>query len=116
MEFEFDLGSDTAMSVASEMVEEMSLSHSDAARIAQAIKEEIFSLTHKVMGDQHRAAASYGSVSDDESGPLRRAPSDGLTALSDGTLLESNGMEVKYEASPALYPLTIQLLTLLIML
>ena len=37
VEFEFDLASDTAISVASEMVEEMSLSHSDAAIIAQVL-------------------------------------------------------------------------------
>ena len=37
VEFEFDLASDTAISVASEMVEEMSLSHSDAAIIAQVM-------------------------------------------------------------------------------
>jgi len=37
VEFEFDLASDTAISVASEMVEEMSLSHVDAAIIAQVI-------------------------------------------------------------------------------
>ena len=30
MEFDFDLGADTAMSVASEMVEDLSLSHEDA--------------------------------------------------------------------------------------
>ena len=102
VEFDFDLGSDTAISVASEMVEEMSLSHSDAARIAQAIKEEIFSLTHKVMGSHHQAAASYGSVSDDESGSLRPPPSDsGMTAISDTTMQESTALEVKYEVSPS---------------
>ena len=47
MEFDFDLVSDTAMSVASEMVEEMSLSHEDAHKISLAIKEEIKALTHK---------------------------------------------------------------------
>ncbi len=101
MEFEFDLGSDTAISVASEMVEEMSLSHSDAARIAQAIKEEIFNLTHKVQSGQHRAAASYGSVSDDEGAPIRAPPSEfegGMTAASDGVLHEGNIADVKYEA------------------
>ncbi len=30
VEFDFDLGADTAMSVASEMVEDLSLSHEDA--------------------------------------------------------------------------------------
>lgn len=100
MEFEFDLGSDTAISVASEMVEEMSLSHTDAARIAQAIKEEIFFLTHKGPGSNHRAAPSYCSVSDDESNPPRPPPSEGgLTAASDGVLHEAGIPEVKYEAS-----------------
>ena len=98
VEFEFDLGSDTAISVASEMVEEMSLSHSDAARIAQAIKEEIFNLTHKVQSGQHRAAASYGSVSDDESAAARPPPSEGGTAAFDGGLHEGNITDVKYEA------------------
>lgn len=48
VEFDFDLASDTATSVASEMVEEMSLSACDAARIASAIRAEILALTHKV--------------------------------------------------------------------
>ena len=99
VEFDFDLGSDTAISVASEMVEEMSLSHSDAARIAQAIKEEIFNLTQKVQSGQHRAAASYGSVSDDESAATRPPPSEsGMTAASDGLIQEGNISDVKYEA------------------
>lgn len=103
VEFDFDLGSDTAISVASEMVEEMSLSHSDAARIAQAIKEEIFNLTHKVQSEQHRAAASYGSVSDDESAVVRPPPSEGgMTAASDGVLHEGNINDVKYEARSSL--------------
>ena len=39
------MGADTAMSVASEMVEDLSLSHNDAIAIAAAIKQEIKQLT-----------------------------------------------------------------------
>ncbi|KAL0048928.1 hypothetical protein WJX82_002575 [Trebouxia sp. C0006] len=45
VEFDFDMGADTAMSVASEMVEDLSLSHDDAKAIAAAIKQEIKQLT-----------------------------------------------------------------------
>lgn len=45
VEFDFDMGADTAMSVASEMVEDLSLSHDDAKAIAAAIKQEIKKLT-----------------------------------------------------------------------
>ena len=45
VEFDFDMGADTAMSVASEMVEDLSLSHNDAIAIAAAIKQEIKQLT-----------------------------------------------------------------------
>ena len=45
MEFDFDLGADTAMSVATEMVNELSLSHEDARAIATAIGDEIKQLT-----------------------------------------------------------------------
>ena len=67
VEFDFDLASDTAMSVASEMVEEMSLSHGDAHKIAHAIKEEILSLTHKPLEepavDSHSEDGSFGHLS-----------------------------------------------------
>ena len=83
VEFEFDLGSDTAISVASEMVEAMSLSHLDAARIAEAIKEEIFNLTHNAHITAHRPAPSYGSVSDDEGVTVRPPASEGgMTTVS----------------------------------
>jgi WNK lysine deficient protein kinase len=45
VEFDFDLAADTAMSVASEMVEDLSLSHEDARAIASAIKNEVQTLT-----------------------------------------------------------------------
>ena len=45
VEFNFDLAADTAMSVAGEMVQEMSLSHEDAQHIAEAIRTEIRQLT-----------------------------------------------------------------------
>lgn len=45
VEFEFDLGEDTAASVACEMVEEMALSQDDAHSIASAIKKEVRLLT-----------------------------------------------------------------------
>ena len=45
VEFDFDMGADTAMSVASEMVEDLSLSHDDAKAIAAAIRQEIKQLT-----------------------------------------------------------------------
>ena len=41
VEFAFDLGADTALSVAGEMVHDLSLSHGDAAAIASAIRAEI---------------------------------------------------------------------------
>ena len=47
VEFDFDLGADTAMSVATEMVNELSLSHEDARAIATAIGDEIKQLTGK---------------------------------------------------------------------
>ena len=49
VEFDFDLGADTAMSVATEMVNELSLSHDDARSIAMAIGEEIKQLTGKLV-------------------------------------------------------------------
>lgn len=45
VEFDFDMRADTAMSVASEMVEDLSLSHDDARAIAAAIKQEVKQLT-----------------------------------------------------------------------
>ena len=45
MDFDFDLGADTAMSVASEMVEDLSLSAEDARAVAAAIRDEIKLLT-----------------------------------------------------------------------
>lgn len=39
VEFDFDLGSDTAMSIASEMVDDLTLSRDDAQSIASAIKQ-----------------------------------------------------------------------------
>jgi hypothetical protein len=96
VEFEFDLAFDTAISVASEMVEEMSLSHVDAAIIAQAIKEEIFSLTHK--SQHHPGAASFGSASDDEGCHARQATSDsGMTGTSDPGAHESAATQLKFE-------------------
>lgn len=73
VEFDFDLTNDTAMSVASEMVEEMSLSHNDAHRIAQAIKEEIFNLTQKA---RQAAEQVSGHSSDEDAAIQRRALSD----------------------------------------
>ncbi|KAK9834073.1 hypothetical protein WJX81_007927 [Elliptochloris bilobata] len=57
VEFDFDLGADTAMSVASEMVEDLSLSHEDAQMIARAIKNEIRALT----GSEHERAEPRAS-------------------------------------------------------
>lgn len=51
VEFDFDLGADTAMSVATEMVNELSLSHEDACSIAGAIGEEIRQLTGKLVSN-----------------------------------------------------------------
>ncbi len=107
VEFEFDLASDTAISVASEMVEEMSLSHEDAAVIAQAIKNEIFNLTHRSAAypyphPHHPGAASFGSASDDEAPHARggRAPSEsGMTGTSEVGAHESAATEVKFEVS-----------------
>lgn len=45
VEFEFDVSRDTAISVASEMVEDLQLSQEDAAAIAAAIRDEIATLT-----------------------------------------------------------------------
>ena len=87
VEFDFDLASDTAMSVASEMVEEMSLSHSDAERIALAIKNEIWNLTHKVQqGAEH---TSTGSASDDEAAGKKGPPSEGSAKPEVGAGLRS---------------------------
>ncbi|BDA41908.1 probable serine/threonine-protein kinase WNK2 at N-terminal half [Coccomyxa sp. Obi] len=62
VEFDFDLAADTAYSVASEMVSDLSLSHEDAKMIARAIKEEIVALTEG--SSPHRRYASI--FSDDE--------------------------------------------------
>jgi len=59
VEFDFDMGADTAMSVASEMVEDLSLSHDDARAIAAAIKQEIKQLT----GQAPMFSVVHGSVS-----------------------------------------------------
>ncbi len=58
VEFDFDMGADTAMSVASEMVEDLSLSHDDAKAIAAAIKQEIKQLT----GQAPMFSVVHGSV------------------------------------------------------
>lgn len=47
VQFDFDLESDTAFDVASEMVEDLQLSPKDAAAIAAAIKDEVSLLTGK---------------------------------------------------------------------
>ncbi len=52
------MGADTAMSVASEMVEDLSLSHDDAKAIAAAIKQEIKQLT----GQAPMFSVVHGSV------------------------------------------------------
>lgn len=59
VEFDFDMGADTAMSVASEMVEDLSLSHDDAKAIAAAIKQEIKQLT----GQAPMFSVVHGSAS-----------------------------------------------------
>ena len=61
VEFDFDLGADTAMSVASEMVEDLSLSAEDAKNIAAAIREEIKLLTGIM---ERRGKDSLASSSD----------------------------------------------------
>jgi Oxidative-stress-responsive kinase 1 C-terminal domain len=60
VEFDFDLGEDTAMSVASEMVEDLALSAEDARAIAAAIKDEIKLLTGLLdrRGDDSLASSS----------------------------------------------------------
>lgn len=57
VQFHFDLGTDTAMSVASEMVDDLCLSAEDARSIAAAIREEILLLT----GLMCRPAESHSS-------------------------------------------------------
>ena len=62
MDFDFDLGADTAMSVASEMVEDLSLSAEDARAVAAAIRDEIKTLTgllHR-RGNDSLASSSNG--------------------------------------------------------
>ena len=62
MDFDFDLGADTAMSVASEMVEDLSLSAEDARAVAAAIRDEIKMLTgllHR-RGNDSLASSSNG--------------------------------------------------------
>ncbi|KAK9823221.1 hypothetical protein WJX72_001156 [[Myrmecia] bisecta] len=67
VEFDFDLAADTAMSVASEMVEDLSLSHDDAKAIAAAIKDEIAALTARGADMHHADDAS--SCSSQQLGP-----------------------------------------------
>ncbi len=62
MEFDFDLGADTAMSVASEMVEDLSLSAEDARSIAAAIREEIKLLTGLLQRGEDSLASSSAGV------------------------------------------------------
>ena len=57
MEFDFDLVADTAISVASEMVDEMSLSPEDARSISMAIKDEIRKLTKEGSYSGERCAS-----------------------------------------------------------
>jgi len=71
----------------------------------QAIKEEIFSLTHQAAAQphpHHPGAASFGSASDDE-GPHSRGghtPSEGgMTGTSDMGAHESAATDVKFEVS-----------------
>jgi Oxidative-stress-responsive kinase 1 C-terminal domain len=62
VDFDFDLGADTAMSVASEMVEDLSLSAEDARAVAAAIRDEIKTLTgllHR-RGNDSLASSSNG--------------------------------------------------------
>jgi len=62
VEFDFDLGADTAMSVASEMVEDLSLSAEDARSIAAAIREEIKLLTGLLQRGKDSLASSSAGV------------------------------------------------------
>jgi len=62
VEFDFDLGADTAMSVASEMVEDLSLSAEDARSIAAAIREEIKLLTGLLQRGEDSLASSSAGV------------------------------------------------------
>lgn len=63
MQFEFNLGEDTAGSVASEMVDEMSLSKDDAHSIAAAIKEQVRVLTSSSGSPQAPQDPPEGSTS-----------------------------------------------------
>lgn len=72
VEFDFDLGADTAMSVASEMVDDLSLSAEDARAIAEAIRDEIKLLTgllHR-RGDDSLATSSDEPAGEDSSSPV----------------------------------------------
>jgi Oxidative-stress-responsive kinase 1 C-terminal domain len=62
VDFDFDLGADTAMSVASEMVEDLSLSAEDARAVAAAIRDEIKLLTGLLHrhGNDSLASSSNG--------------------------------------------------------
>ena len=83
VEFEFDLGEDTAASVAGEMVEEMALSQDDAHAIATAIKDEVRLLTgmgSPLNGDafpQHLSKAPSASANG-----VAKLPSAGGSPLS----------------------------------
>lgn len=86
VEFDFDLGADTAMSVASEMVEDLSLSAEDARAIAAAIRNEIKLLTGLLnrRGDDSLASSSAGVRTDPNNANLHAA--EGLQPYNSTTL------------------------------
>ena len=109
MEFEFDLGADTAASVASEMVEEMALSQDDAHSIATAIKAEVRLLTgvgsplapphafppHMANGSKAREGKPLAALG---SSPLSPgAQDDVIPANSSGDFDRSDSMRLLYE-------------------
>ena len=74
VEFAFDLGADTALSVAGEMVHDLSLSHGDAAAIASAIRAEIRLLLGAAAVGEDGAPRAESPGSGDDRAAILAAP------------------------------------------
>jgi serine/threonine protein kinase len=108
IEFEFDMTSDTAMSVASEMVGVLELSPEDAVAISEAMEAEISELLSSLEGQASSdLAQAVGEFQHELSSALQYAssvdvPSGGTVSLSRGNSLEPPPPRVQQRTSSGL--------------
>ena len=105
IEFEFDMTSDTAMSVASEMVGVLELSPEDAVAISEAMEAEISQLVSSLEGQASSdLAQAVGEFQHELSSALQYAssvdvPSGGTVSLSRGASVEPPPPRVQQRTS-----------------